>query len=306
MVSDDDTAYPGAIIPLHYHFNMLNDQIRTGRFRQAIQAVVAPGSKVLELGGGTGVLSFFAAQLASKVWCVEKNPELAREARRFLDMNTHGDRVQVVNADAFEYLPPEPVDVVVCEMLHVAMLRENQITVIERFKQRYLAHFGLPLPIFVPEASIQTVQPVQQNFEFSGYYAPVPIFRDPYASQAMTLGMGAPVVYSTLRYEASLPMRFQWEGEISIATSGTLNALRFVTKNILATLPVLAPSPVKNILAVPAVHQSTAIEWHNQHLVMPLASPLEVHAGDMLRLAFSYPAGGALNDLASSLTVAMK
>ncbi len=300
----DDTALPGAIIPLHYHFNMLNDQIRTGRFRQAIQAVVAPGSKVLELGGGTGVLSFFAAQLASQVWCVEKNAELAGAARRFLDMNPHGDKVQVVNADAFDYLPPEPVDVVVCEMLHVAMLRENQIGVIERFKQRYLAHFGLPLPLFVPEASIQTVQAVQQNFDFSGYYAPVPIFRDPYASQARTLEMGAPVIYSTLRYEASLPMQFEWQDEIAITATGTLNALRFVTKNILAT-PATAP-PIKNMLAVASLHQSSAIEWHNQYLIMPLASPIAVQAGDVLRLAFSYAAGGALDELALSLTLTLK
>ena len=304
MIGDDDTAFPGAIIPLHYHFNMLNDQIRTGRFRQAIQAVVTPGSKVLELGGGTGVLSFFAAQQASQVWCVEKNAELAREARRFLDMNTHGDRVQVVNADAFEYLPPEPVDVVVCEMLHVAMLRENQIGVIERFKQRYLAHFGLPLPLFVPEASIQTVQPVQQNFDFSGYYAPVPIFRDPYASQVATLELGAPIVYSTLRYDASLPMHFEWQGEMMITATGTLNALRFVTKNILATQA--AASPIKNRLAVASAYQSSMNEWHNQYLVMPLASPLAVHAGDVLHLAFSYPAGGTLDELARSLTLTMK
>ena len=61
---------------------------------------------------------------------------------------SHGDRVQVVTADAFEYLPPEPVDVLVCEMLPAAMLRENKIDVTERFKQRYLAHrrvrFRLP------------------------------------------------------------------------------------------------------------------------------------------------------------------
>ena len=31
-------------------------------FRRAVEACVRPGAKVLELGGGTGVLSFFAAQ----------------------------------------------------------------------------------------------------------------------------------------------------------------------------------------------------------------------------------------------------
>ena len=254
--------------------------------------------------GARACCLFLRRNRRAKFGVSKKNAELAREARRFLDMNTHGDRVQVVNADAFEYLPPEPVDVVVCEMLHVAMLRENQIGVIERFKQRYLAHFDLPLPLFVPEASIQTVEPVQQNFDFSGYYAPVPIFRDPYASQAATLELGAPIVYSTLRYDAPLPMCFEWQGEMVITATGTLNALRFVTKNILATQA--AASPIKNMLAVASPYQSSMNEWHNQYLVMPLASPLAVHAGDVLHLAFSYPAGGALDELARSLTLTMK
>ncbi|MGC4002533.1 MAG: hypothetical protein QM811_05070 [Pirellulales bacterium] len=68
----------GQFIPLHYHFNMLQDRTRMEPFREAIEMVVPVGGKVLELGGGTGVLSWFAAQRAAKVWCVERNPALAR------------------------------------------------------------------------------------------------------------------------------------------------------------------------------------------------------------------------------------
>lgn len=65
----------GQFIPHVYHYNMLTDQTRMDAFRAAIALAVPPGSRVLELGGGTAVLSFFAAQHAAKVWCVEKNPE---------------------------------------------------------------------------------------------------------------------------------------------------------------------------------------------------------------------------------------
>ncbi|MBV8635087.1 MAG: methyltransferase domain-containing protein, partial [Burkholderiaceae bacterium] len=165
-------GYLGQFIPLQYHHNMLMDANRMKPFKAAIEQVVKPGAKVLELGGGTGVLSWFAAARADKVWCVEFNPDLVREARKMLAMNPNGEKVEVVHADAFSYLPPEPVDVVICEMIHVAMLREKQVEIMESFKPRYLARFGGPLPKLMPTAVLMAVQPLQQDYHFEGYYAP--------------------------------------------------------------------------------------------------------------------------------------
>ena len=78
----DDDAMLGQFIPIHYHYQMLNQEQRTGAFEEAIAAVVRPGMKVLELGGGTGVQSFFAARAgATKVYCVERAPHVAAAAR---------------------------------------------------------------------------------------------------------------------------------------------------------------------------------------------------------------------------------
>ncbi len=169
----------GAHIPLVYHHAMLLDQQRMLGFREAIEFVVPEGGKVLELGGGSGALSYFAAQIAARVYCVEKIPGNAEAARRFIANNRNGDRVQVICADAFDYLPPEPVDVVICEMLHVGMVREQQIEVIQSFKERYRHKFGDKLPRFIPEAFIQGVQLVQFSYDFFGYQASVPVFQQP-------------------------------------------------------------------------------------------------------------------------------
>jgi protein arginine N-methyltransferase 1 len=56
-----ESCYLGQFIPVHYHHNMLMDQNRMHGFKSAIDYAVKPGAKVLELGGGTGVLSWFAA-----------------------------------------------------------------------------------------------------------------------------------------------------------------------------------------------------------------------------------------------------
>src|ERR1700712_2535052 len=91
----------GQFIPVQYHYNMLADVYRTGSFEEAIANVVQSGARVVELGGGTGVLSFFAARRAARVWCVERNPELASTARRMLALNGVDGIVEVVQADAF-------------------------------------------------------------------------------------------------------------------------------------------------------------------------------------------------------------
>ena len=287
MTPNSEAAQLGQFIPVHYHHNMLLDEARMQGFRAAIELVVKPGMKVLELGGGTGVLSLFAARSASKVWCVERNPALVETAKETFAHNFCGEVVEVVQADAFDYLPPEPVDVVICEMLHVALLREKQIEVIDSFKQRYLARFGLPLPRFVPEACLQAVQPVQQNFVYEGCFVTTPVFQNPVAVATRTLALAAPSVFQMFSYDDLLSMSCSWQGTIVATTSGTLNALRFVTKNI---------------LAICEDSQST-IDWHNAYLVLPLAEPHNVEVGDNIEIRFFYAVGAPLEALQPMVTV---
>jgi len=277
----------GQFIPLHYHFNMLNDVARTGGFEEAIGHAVRPGARVLELGGGTGVLSFFAARTAERVWCVERNPDVARETRRLLALNGCADIVEVVEADAAEYVPPQPVDVVVCEMLHVTLLVEKQVPVMTAFKEHYLAAFGPPLPRFIPEAVLQAVQPLQQSFDFHGYVAPTMHFQDGAAEQPRTSELGEPVVYQTLDIAQAIAPRIAWRGQLEIARPGTLNAVRFITKNLLAIIPA----------------QRRSVDWLMNYLVVPLETALDVRAGDTVELAFEYAFGDPLSSLKPAASI---
>ena len=285
MVPVTDAPHPdyelGRFIPLQYHFNMLDDAGRTGAFEEAVARAVVRGARVLELGGGTGVVSFFAARAGARVWCVERNPELAGEARRLLALNGCADAVEVVEADAFDYLPPEPVDVVICEMLHVTLLVEQQLPVIAAFKARYLAAFGPPLPRFLPEAVLQAVQPVQQSFDYHGYLAPTMHFQAGTAEQPRTLELGDPVVYQTLEYADAISQQIAWTGSLAIAHAGRLNAVRFITKNLVAMLPA----------------ERRSVDWVMNYLVVPLPEPVDVRAGDSVELAFGYDFGGPLRSL---------
>lgn len=281
----DDASMLGQFIPLHYHHAMLLQQERMDGFAAAIAHAVRPGMKVLELGAGTGVLSFFAARAgAAKVYSVERLPEVADAARRFVDANGVGDRVTIIEGDAATYLPPEPVDVVICEMLHSAMLREKQLAVIEGFKARYAARFGGPLPRFIPEATVMAMQPLMTNYEFHGFDAPVPMFVDSTNAHRST-NLAGPSLYALFSYDAAFATRFVIDQTIQIEQSGTLNGLRFITKNLLAIVS----------------EESRSIDWNMQDLIIPLANPVPVEAGDVIRISFEYDAGASLANLAEAI-----
>lgn len=251
----EEDCYLGQFIPLQYHHHMLMDEYRMGAFKAAIEQAVFPGAKVVDLGGGTGVLSWFASIKADKVWYVEFNPDLVREAQRLLKFNSGSEKIEIVHADAFEYLPPEPVDIVICEMLHPAMLCEKQISIIKSFKERYLQRFGGSLPHFIPEAVLMAVQPLQQNYQFMEFHAPIIQFQLPTYLYKETTEFAPPQVYSTIDFMQAMSGIFNWKSVFTLQQSGQVNALRFITKNILSI----------------STENNSVIEWQNHYLILPLA-----------------------------------
>ena len=275
---------PADLIPLQYHAQMLLDEHRMDGFRTAIDQVVRPGMHVLDLGTGTGVLSFFAARRGARVTAVEREPGVLAAARTALAAAV-GDRVRLVHADARDFLPDEPVDVVLCEMMHVGQLRERQVEVIGTFKRRYTERFPGPLPRFVPEACVQAVQPVEQDFTFGGYTVAAPLFQDAFAVQPRTVELAEPQVYQQFFYKDPLPERCTGDVTFSTVRAGRLNAVRLVTKNLLAVRLVPPGS----------------VDWLMGYLIVPLHRPVTVDAGTEVRVTFDYRPGDEITVLTDSL-----
>ncbi len=280
-----DESVLGQYIPLLYHYNMLQDADRVGAFREAMKLVVRPGMHVLELGGGTGILSSFAARQGAKVTCVERNPELVQCARRLVRRNGLQDRINVFAADAAEFVPDRPVDVVICEMLHVGLLREKQAQVIAAFKRNYQDAYRIKLPIFVPEVSILMMQPVEQSFDFAGYDAPVPMFQAPMADQPRTTEIANLSPYANIAYEDAIPMEFNVRQSLIANQDACVNAIRFVTQNVMTV----------------DMEARRAITWPNQCLVLPIDSTFDVRSGQSIQVQFAYEAGGSIEDLSDSI-----
>jgi type I protein arginine methyltransferase len=281
----DDDRQLGQFIPLHYHGQMLTDERRMSAFREAIVKLVPEGSHVVELGAGTGVLSFFASQRARRVTCVERVPHVAAAARRLLAANGVADKVTVLECDARSFMSDEPVDVLICELLHVALLREKQTEVVAGFRARHEAQFGCPIARIIPEASILAAQLVHQPYDFHGYHAPVPLFSEPGSIHVDTIEMGVPEVYAMAEYLRDIPGTITVDGYLRADRDGTVNAIRFITKNVVGIL----------------VDELRSVDWHSQYMSLPLARPVAVAAGDRVRVSFQYETGGSIESLSTSL-----
>ena len=66
---------------------------------------------------------------------------------------------------------------------------------------------------------------------------------------------------------------------------GRLNALRFITKNVLTIIE----------------ERGTTIDWLNHYMMLPLATPLDVQPGDVVQVSFAYRAGGSIPSLEASM-----
>jgi len=118
-----------AVHPDPVPLQMLDQQVRIGGFEEAINHVVKPGMKVLELGAGTGAL-VLAARAARRG--LQRRAAAPRgEARAPSSPRTLRRAPSRSSTAMHRPTAPEPVDVVICEMLHTAMLREKQLIVIE-------------------------------------------------------------------------------------------------------------------------------------------------------------------------------
>jgi predicted RNA methylase len=182
-------------------------------------------------------------------------------------------------------VPDEPVDVVICEMLHAALLREKQLEVLQTFKARHFARFGTRVPLVIPEATILAVQLVYQPYDFHGYQAPVPFFFEAGVDGASTVEMGAPKIYSVIDYAQDLPEIFPVDGPLAVERSGTVNALRFITKNLVGIFGA----------------EGRSADWHMPYMSLALPEPISVEAGDEVRVRFQYDAGASIESLQASL-----
>uniref|UniRef100_A0A4W4E9L3 Histone-arginine methyltransferase CARM1 n=1 Tax=Electrophorus electricus TaxID=8005 RepID=A0A4W4E9L3_ELEEL len=109
--------------------NMMQDYVRTGTYQRAIlqNHTDFKDKVVLDVGCGSGILSFFAAQAgARKVYAVEAST-MAQHAEVLVNSNRLTDRVVVIPGKVEEVTVPEQVDIIISEPMGYMLFNERML-----------------------------------------------------------------------------------------------------------------------------------------------------------------------------------
>ena len=123
---DKDKMYFNDYSTLVQQQGMLQDQVRTSIYQFAILENAADfrGKRVLDVGAGTGILSFFAARAGSaRVFAVEASG-MARHAEQLAAANGLAGEVSVLNQRVEDVELDERVDILISEPLGIALVNE--------------------------------------------------------------------------------------------------------------------------------------------------------------------------------------
>ena len=147
---------------VNYNLSMLTDQVRTDTYRKAILQAVKPGDIVVDLGCGSGVLTFFACQAgARKVFAIESEAviEMARQVCR---QNGLQDRVVFLNDLSYCVELPERADVLLTETMGTFGLDEGLLGSMIDGRVRFLKPRGTLIP--------QSLELFMVPVELPGFY----------------------------------------------------------------------------------------------------------------------------------------
>lgn len=138
------------------HEKMLLDKVRCETYREAIRRCVRSGDVVVDLGAGTGLLSFFAVQSgAARVYALEMS-RIADVLEEVSRANGLQDRIRVMRGNSKEITLPEKCDVLVTETLSdLGFDNENMIDYVNDVRRRMLKPGARVVPescrvLFVP------------------------------------------------------------------------------------------------------------------------------------------------------------
>ncbi|XP_031414782.1 histone-arginine methyltransferase CARM1 isoform X2 [Clupea harengus] len=129
--------------------NMLQDYLRTATYQKAIllNEVDFKDKIVLDVGCGTGILSFFALQAgAKKVYAVEASA-VAKHAEVLVKSNGLSDKIVVLEGKVEEVTLPEQVDVIISEPIGYMLLNERMLEGYLHAK-KWLKPKGMMFPTF--------------------------------------------------------------------------------------------------------------------------------------------------------------
>lgn len=272
---------------------MAVDGVRLDAYSRAIARAVRPGSVVVDLGCGTGIMSLLALRAgARRVHAVEMDPAVWL-ARDLAVANGYGDKLVVHHGSSFDLELDERADVILADLRGSSPLFGQNVAALEDAKRRLLAPGGVLTPardrLFVALAENASHRRDLENgwaaFERTGFDA------GPARSatlNAMYTDEELPVNANDVLSEAKVWTEIRYGEPFERAISATVD-LRITRGGTAYSLVIwLEANVFEDIVYDNAPGQRVVYS----RLVLPLLEPVRVAAGDAARVTIRTDVGG--------------
>lgn len=274
---------------LDYHLSMLHDTARMDAFRRAINASVKPGDVVVDIGCGSGILSFMACEAgAKKVYAIEGGPVID-VARELAIDNGFDDRIEFLGGWSIEVGIPEPADVLISETIGNAGIDEGIVAWTVDARRRLLRPGAVLLPqrlrlwvaaveSFDDHALVSDWRATSLPYDYSAAHrraARTLWFVDLTPNNLL----GQPELAADIDLMTATDDTISSAGQLQVDREGTLHGLACWFDSLLCPGVTIDNMPPR-----------TESSW--SHGFLPLAEPIEVSAGDQFTWELSVSADG--------------
>jgi type I protein arginine methyltransferase len=196
---------------LRHYGQMVNDRVRMDAYSAALQHTVRPGSVVVDIGTGFGILALLACRYgASRVYAIEPN-EAVFVGHEIAAANGFGDRIVFIQDLSAKVELPEPADLVVSDLRGSLPIISGHFEAVIDARTRFLKPGGALIPqqdrlvvapAHAPDLYQQLVSPwVDNHFGFDLSSA-VPYVRNAWHNRPVKPDqlVGVPQVWTTIDY----------------------------------------------------------------------------------------------------------
>ena len=229
---------------LQHYLDMMTDQHRMVPLEAAIRRVVKLGHTVVDLGAGTGVLTFIALKAgAAHVYAIERS-SIIEVARRIARANGVDHRITFIQADARAVKPPQRVDGLIGDVRGILPLLEDNIDLFETVRGQWLKPGGYTVPVAdeiivapvsatKPRAAIDgwTRARPEADYEAGAEIASNAFLRTNFEPSDV-LGEGQ--VLGGVRYDGTNPRKLVLKTSFAMSRAGTLTGLGMWFRGTLA------------------------------------------------------------------------
>lgn len=170
---EEETIWAGSDLT----YACLIDRERTAKFREAILSTVNKNDVVMDIGSGTGILSFFAAEAgARKVYAIEIDPVNCQYLRNSIKANNLEGVIEVIEGDVLDIELPEEPNTIIAELIETGLMDEMQLVVMNGLHDRGLIK---PSTVLIPGQYETFIELAEIKNDFYGYNIMSPLHNWP-------------------------------------------------------------------------------------------------------------------------------